>query len=96
MKKSGLKQVQLAHKIGKTEDVVSRLLKAPQNWQLDTFSELMYGTCGGALKFLTDYPNQTASTTSSGTSVIQPKMVVKEGSTTTLEVDLKLPELQVA
>lgn len=62
MKKSGLKQIQLAQRLGKGEDQISRLLKRPQNLTLDTYSELIYGICGAALKFSTGYPRTGSST----------------------------------
>lgn len=62
MKRSGLKQVQLADRLGKGEDQISRLLKRPQNYTLDTYSELIYGIYGAALKYSPDYPRATSST----------------------------------
>ena len=56
LKKSGLKQVQLAQRLGKGEDQISRLLNRPQNYTLDTYSELIHGISGAALKFSPDYP----------------------------------------
>jgi hypothetical protein len=41
--KKGLTKAILARRIGKTPDVVSRLLGAPGNWTLDTVSDLLIG-----------------------------------------------------
>lgn len=60
-KASRLTQAQLARRLGKGTDIISRLLKMPQNWGLNTFSELMYGICGAAIRFEPDYPNFRAS-----------------------------------
>ena len=41
--KNGLTKAALGRRIGKTPDVVSRLLGAPGNWTLDTVSDLLIG-----------------------------------------------------
>lgn len=61
MKSSGLTQAELARRIGMRTDSMSRLLKMPQNWELNTFSKLYYGICGATLKFAPDYPHTAAS-----------------------------------
>ena len=45
-KKSGLTQAQLAKRLGKAAEVISRLLSRPRNWELDTFSELLFAISG--------------------------------------------------
>ena len=64
LKSSGLTQAELARRIGMRTDSMSRLLKMPQNWELNTFSKLYYGICGAGLKFVPDYPHATASSQS--------------------------------
>ena len=61
LKSSGLTQAELARRLGMRTDSMSRLLKMPQNWELNTFSKLYYGICGAALKFAPDYPHTAAS-----------------------------------
>ena len=55
LKRSGLTQAELARRLGIGTDSMSRLLKMPQNWGLNTFSKLYYGSCGAALTFAPDY-----------------------------------------
>src|SRR3954453_18486799 len=50
-KKSGITQADLARRIGKAAEVVSRLLGRPSNWELDTFTDLMFGICGAVPKY---------------------------------------------
>ena len=45
-KKSGISQATLGRRLGKAPEVISRLLARPRNWELDTFSELMFGISG--------------------------------------------------
>ena len=61
MKISRLTQAQLARRLGKDTASISRLLKMPQNWELNTFSELYYGICGAALRFESDFPHAETS-----------------------------------
>ncbi|MEO8668034.1 MAG: helix-turn-helix transcriptional regulator [Bauldia sp.] len=55
-KRSGLTQIQLAARTGMAPEVISRLLKAPRNIELDTLSKLMFAINGAALAFATAYP----------------------------------------
>jgi transcriptional regulator with XRE-family HTH domain len=55
-KKSGLTQADLARRLGKAAEVVSRLLSRPRNWELDTFSDLLFAISGAVPRFDTDYP----------------------------------------
>lgn len=55
-KKSGLTQAQLAKRIGRTADVVCRLLGRPSNMEIDTASDLLFGICGATLKLGVQHP----------------------------------------
>jgi len=55
-KKSGLRNIDLANRLGKAPEVVHRLLSRPQNWEGDTLSDLLFAICGGVLKVSTDRP----------------------------------------
>lgn len=48
--KTGLTKADLARRIGKKPEVVTRLLGAPGNWTIDTLSDLLVGICGEELK----------------------------------------------
>jgi hypothetical protein len=63
-KKSRLSQADLAKRIGRGADVVCRLLSRPGNWELDTFSDLLFGTCGSLANFSSSRPMYHAITTS--------------------------------
>lgn len=54
--KSGLTQADLARRMGKRPEVVSRLLGAPGNWGLDTVSDLLFAISGGEPSYGVDHP----------------------------------------
>jgi hypothetical protein len=64
-KKGGLTQADLARRLGKSREVISRLLARPGNWESDTFSELLFGISGAIAAYRVDYPfsRQTFSST---------------------------------
>lgn len=41
----GLTRAQLARRIGKSPEIITRLLGAPGNWTIDTISDLLLGIC---------------------------------------------------
>jgi transcriptional regulator with XRE-family HTH domain len=49
-KKSGLTQADLARRLGKSPEVISRLLARPSNWEADTFADLLFATSGAVAK----------------------------------------------
>jgi hypothetical protein len=55
LKKSGLTQAALASRMGKSADVVCRLLSRPQNWESDTFSSLLFAISGAIPKYGVTY-----------------------------------------
>jgi len=55
-KKSGLTQAALAARLGKNADVVCRLLGRPRNWELDTFSSLLFAISGAVPTYDVIYP----------------------------------------
>ena len=55
-KKSGLTQADLARRLGKSREVISRLLARPGNWESDTFSELLFGISGAVPTYRVHYP----------------------------------------
>src|SRR5439155_7028349 len=59
-KKSGLRNADLAKRLGKAPEVVHRLLSRPQNWGLDTFSDLLFAISGAVLKVSLDRPLEGA------------------------------------
>lgn len=64
-KKSGLRNIDLAKRLGKAPEVVHRLLSRPQNWEADTISDLVFAICGGTLKFSVDRPTENAASVTS-------------------------------
>lgn len=55
-KKSGISQADLASRLGKGRDVISRLLKRPRNLELDTYSEILFAISGAVPKISVSYP----------------------------------------
>jgi hypothetical protein len=55
-KNSGLTKADLARRLGKRPEVVSRLLGAPGNWGLDTVSDLLFAICGAAVVYNATHP----------------------------------------
>jgi hypothetical protein len=57
LKKSGITQAELARRLGKGQDAVSRLLSRPGNWELDTLSDLLFAISGSVPRFSADDPS---------------------------------------
>ena len=55
-KKSGLTQADLAKRLGKAPEVISRLLARPRNWEMDTFSDLLFAISGAVPRYELDRP----------------------------------------
>src|SRR4051812_38952114 len=56
LKSSGITQAQLARRLGKGQDVISKLLSRPRNWELKTVSDLLFAISGAVLKFSIERP----------------------------------------
>jgi transcriptional regulator with XRE-family HTH domain len=80
-KKSGLSQAALAARLGKGADVVSRLLRRPRNWELNTFSELLFAISGAVPTFGVTYPLDQTDATAKAT-LIKSKPTVSTESLT--------------
>lgn len=55
-KKSDLSQAELARRMGKRPEVISRLLGAPGNWGLDTVSDILFAISGAEPSYSVTYP----------------------------------------
>ena len=55
-RKSGLSQADLARRLRKRPEVISRLLGAPGNWGLDTMSDLLFAISGGEPRYGIAHP----------------------------------------
>jgi hypothetical protein len=55
-KKSGITQADLARRLDKPREVISRLLARPGNWESDTFSDMIFAISGAIVSFGADYP----------------------------------------
>ena len=53
---SGLTQADLARRLGKSPEVINRLLARPGNWEADTFGELMFAISGAVPAYRATYP----------------------------------------
>ena len=99
LRKSGLKQNELAKRLGKGEDVVSRLLRRPRNWELDTFSELMFAISGAVVTYSAAHPLAAEERLPDRTRRIEPtKPGTKSAPRTVLELSVKSnnPEIKVS
>ena len=59
-RRSGISQADLARRMHKRPEVVSRLLGAPGNWGLDTISDLLFAISGGEHIWEINYPFDNA------------------------------------
>jgi hypothetical protein len=55
-KKSSLTQADLARRLGKSPEIISRLLARPSNWEADTFADLLFAISGGVAKIEVAHP----------------------------------------
>src|SRR5215475_5970594 len=61
LKESGITQAQLARRLGKAPEVISRLLSRPTNLELKTLSELLFAISGSVLTLSVSRPLNGAS-----------------------------------
>jgi len=77
LKKSGITQAELARRLGKGQDAVSRLLSRPGNWELDTLSDLLFAISGSVPRFSADDPQSAASSAASRRAKSEPRKVAR-------------------
>ncbi len=53
---SDISKAELARRLGKGADRVSKILAGPANWTIDTQSDLLFAIRGGVPKYSIDYP----------------------------------------
>jgi hypothetical protein len=58
LKESGITQAQLAKRLGKAPEVISRMLSRPSNWEMKTFSQLLFAISGAVPTFAISRPLQ--------------------------------------
>jgi hypothetical protein len=63
LKDSGITQAQLAKRLGKAPEVISRMLSRPSNWEMKTFSQLLFAISGAVPAFGISRPAQINSAT---------------------------------
>jgi hypothetical protein len=56
LKQSGITQADLGRRLGKAPEVISRLLARPQNWESDTFCDLLFAISGAVASYRADHP----------------------------------------
>lgn len=54
--KSGLSKVTIAHRLGKDQAQINRLLGAPGNWTLDTVSDVLFAISGAEIEYDVCHP----------------------------------------
>src|ERR1700693_3422620 len=64
--KSGISQTDLASRLHKGTDQISRWLGSPGNWTLDTVSDLFFAISGGELAYGVQYPLDLPATNQTG------------------------------
>jgi hypothetical protein len=55
-KRTGITQAELARRLGKSPEVISRLLARPTNWEADTFGDLLFGISGAVPAYRLEHP----------------------------------------
>lgn len=56
--KEGMSRAELARRLDKAPEQVTRLLAAPGNWTLDTVSDLLFAISGGEVLYAMHYPQR--------------------------------------
>jgi hypothetical protein len=56
LRQSGINQADLARRLGKAPEVISRLLARPGNWESDTFTDLLFGISGAVASYTATHP----------------------------------------
>jgi hypothetical protein len=56
LKKSGITRAELARRLGRGADRVSKMLGGPSNWTIITLSDLLFAINAGVPKYEIDYP----------------------------------------
>jgi hypothetical protein len=56
LKAAGISRAELARRLGKGADRVSKMLGGPANWTIITLSDLLFAINGGVPKYGVDYP----------------------------------------
>jgi hypothetical protein len=96
-KKSRLTQADLARRLGKRAEVISRLLSRPRNWELDTFSALLFAISGGVVTYSLGYPLAVQDRTSDQKPMDPRKPVTKsEEASTVMNLKLNNPDIKEA
>jgi transcriptional regulator with XRE-family HTH domain len=54
----GLTQTELARRMGKRPDVLSRLLSRPSNWTIDTLSDFLLAIAGEEIDATSSFPSE--------------------------------------
>jgi Helix-turn-helix len=88
---SNLSQADLARRLGKGPDQVSRLLSGPGNWTLDTLSDLMFAISGAAPVYGKEYPLSQPRRNQRGPDWLYPDPVEKSLSDTSNTAEIVLP-----
>jgi hypothetical protein len=70
--KSGISQTDLASRLHKGTDQISRWLGSPGNWTLDTVSDLFFAISGGELAYGVQYPLDLPATNQTGPDWMTP------------------------
>lgn len=55
-KKSGLTKAQLARRLGKGADRISKMLGGPNNWTIETVSDLLFAISAGEMAYRVEHP----------------------------------------
>src|SRR5262245_32698491 len=77
LKKSGITQAELARRLGKGQDAVSRLLSRPGNWELDTLSDLLSAISGSRPCVSADDPPSAPASDASPRAKAEPRKTAR-------------------
>jgi len=58
--RAGISKATLARRLRKAPEIVTRLLSGPGNWEMDTFSDLLFAISGAEADYQVHYPLDAA------------------------------------
>jgi transcriptional regulator with XRE-family HTH domain len=90
LKRSGITQAELARRLGKAPEIISRLLSRPTNLELKTLSELLFAISGSVLTLSTSRPLDGVESAASFYRTPHHPVVLRREDVSPLEAETRL------